>query len=351
MIIFFESRILNCITINMRIYKMTKNILKRRIRVFHIKRLIPAIIFIVFLGFVWTGYPFHAVFFPKEVTSTDEIATYYSDTDRFIEIQVPVLYYTGYDYVKRGEIRGSYYYTFMDEKCVLLLLSTPTNNEGNLEITDLTVRGKLVKGNTTYKDLLVSLSSDLEWTYEGLSNIMFPIVISEVDYSMAESYGFFALLCVSFVISLYSLVSNIISLIYPGLSPSCLHLRKSGNSAGLLYQANEEFLNDKILSTETMFITRHYFIELSKYGIAVIPLNKIIWVYKHSIFSHFLWFQTRLTYTLRLITANGQTDCLRQKKEDADAMIIYLQSFHPDLLVGFSNENKMEAKKRKKLII
>lgn len=325
---------------------MTKNILKHCIRIFHVKRLIPALIFIIFLSFMWTIYPFHAFLFPQKISSVREITAYPSDTDKFVQIKTPILYYTGYDYIKRGEVRGSYYYTFMDEKCVFFLLSTRGTMDDRLKITDLSIKGKLVKENNTYKELLNSLSSDLDWTYEGLKKIAVPVVISEVDYSLTESYGLLILLCASFGISLYSLISNIIYMIYPKLSPSCLHLRKGTDVSILLSQANEEFLSEQILSAETMFITKHYFIELSKYGIAIIPLRKITWVYKHSILSHFLWFQTRLTYTLRLITANGQTSCPRQKKEDADAVISCLQSLHPDLLVGFSNENKREAKKR-----
>lgn len=327
---------------------MKKNILARYIRFFYIKRMIPLFLLFLFVAFLWMYYPFHQIFFPKDAKNTEDIISFYDEDKIYIKITTPTLYYTGYDYVKHGLVGGSYYYTFIDDKCVIFLLDKGTAGNGALELMNKTTTGKLVKGTYAYKDLLKNLSGDLKWTYKGLKSTTLPIVISEAEYYKTESYLLFAFLCILTIFLSVGVIRSILYVIQPVWSPACLHLRKNRASKELLTKASDEFINQQELSLNTMFITRHYFIELSRYGIAIIPLDRILWVYKHSILSRFLWFRTKLTYTLRIITNHGFTDCPWQCKEDADAVISYLKNCNPDLLVGFSLGNKREVKARKK---
>ena len=96
-----------------------------------------------------------------------------------------------------------------------------------------------------------------------------------------------------------------------------------------------------------MFITEHYFIETSKYGIAIVPIREIIWVYKHSTLHKFFWYHFSISYTLH-ITANKHLyiHCPKNIKSDIDGIMDYLAEANHDILVGFSEENRLAVQEK-----
>ena len=93
-----------------------------------------------------------------------------------------------------------------------------------------------------------------------------------------------------------------------------------------------------------MFITEHYFIETSKYGIAIVPIREIIWVYKHSTLHKFFLYHFSISYSLH-ITANKHLyiHCPKNIKSDIDGIMDYLAEANHDILVGFSEENRLSV--------
>lgn len=78
----------------------------------------------------------------------------------------------------------------------------------------------------------------------------------------------------------FSLILLVIYYRFPLLSPPVRQLSRFGKPAELLAEAEEELATLPQLATDDMFITEHYFIETSKYGIAIVPIREIIWVYQ-----------------------------------------------------------------------
>jgi hypothetical protein len=93
-----------------------------------------------------------------------------------------------------------------------------------------------------------------------------------------------------------------------------------------------------------MFITEHYFIETSSYGVAIVPIDAIIWIYKYSTMHKFLWHHFSITYTL-YITAGKRhyIKCPKNIKSDIDGIMDYLAEANHDILVGFSEENRLKV--------
>ena len=96
-----------------------------------------------------------------------------------------------------------------------------------------------------------------------------------------------------------------------------------------------------------MFITEHYFIDTSKYGIAIVPIREIIWVYKHSTLHKFFWYHFSISYTLH-ITANKHLyiHCPKNIKSDIDGIMDYLAEDNHDILVGFSEEIRLAVQEK-----
>jgi hypothetical protein len=93
-----------------------------------------------------------------------------------------------------------------------------------------------------------------------------------------------------------------------------------------------------------MFITEHYFIETSNYGVAIVPIDKIIWIYKYSTLHKFLWHHFSISYTLYITAGKRQyIKCPKNTKTDIDGIIDYLSEANHDILVGFSEENRQKV--------
>ena len=133
----------------------------------------------------------------------------------------------------------------------------------------------------------------------------------------------------------------------PLLSPPVRQLSRFGKPAELLAEAEEELATLPQLATDDMFITEHYFIETSKYGIAIVPIREIIWVYKHSTLHKFFWYHFSISYTLH-ITANKHLyiHCPKNIKSDIDGIMDYLAEANHDILVGFSEENRLAVQEK-----
>ncbi len=149
---------------------------------------------------------------------------------------------------------------------------------------------------------------------------------------------------------LYAFISLILLVIYyrfPLLSPPVRQLSCFGKPAELLAEAEEELATLPQLATDDMFITEHYFIETSKYGIAIVPIREIIWVYKHSTLHKFFWYHFSISYTLH-ITANKHLyiHCPKNIKSDIDGIMDYLAEANHDILVGFSEENRLAVQEQ-----
>ena len=154
-------------------------------------------------------------------------------------------------------------------------------------------------------------------------------------YTVFLATGGYALIC---------LVLFVIYIFFPLLSPCCQDLARFGNPKKLLEQAEEELATLPQLATEDMFITEHFFIETSVYGNAVVPIGEIIWIYKYSTLHKFFWYHFSISYTLH-ISANRHLyiRCPKNLKSDLDGIIDYLSEANHEILVGFSEANRLKV--------
>ena len=155
------------------------------------------------------------------------------------------------------------------------------------------------------------------------------------------------LMAVYFATGAYALLRLILDILYirfPVLSPACRQLGRFGKPAALLAEAETELATLPQLATEDMFITEHYFIVLASYVVAVIPIQEMVWIYKHSTLHKILWYHFSISYTLH-ITANKHLyiHCPKNMKSDIDGIMDYLAEANHDILVGFNEENRLKV--------
>lgn len=313
----------------------------RKITSIYSHKILSPIIYLIILILLWFILPLNAAIFPIKYDETTSLAQFYEDNDPYVQTTLTNLHFTGYTQTIFGFTTGYYYYKMQEDTCLMVLLSPHTCQEGLPLIEEITVYSKIEHNNATLISLEEHLADDLDWTFSGISGKVSPFYLTEPGYHIFLHAFITFLFLATGVYSIGVIILYILYCIFPVLSPSGRTLALYGNSKKLLEQAEEELATLPQLATEDMFITEHFFIAISADGVAIIPIQEIIWIYKHSTLHKFFWYHFSISYTLH-ITANKHLYIQLPKnlKSDIDGIMDYLAEANHNILVGFSEENR-----------
>lgn len=318
----------------------------KSIRTVYKKRLLSPVIYVILLIFIWFYFGISSVLFPLQITDSDSLKSLYTGHERYVHTSLHNLYFTGYTRTSFGRTNGYYYYTMWGDDCLIVLLSPSTCEEGLPEITDIDISACILEDSSSYHMLLKRLSGDLNWTESGIQAKVSSYYLSEPDFKPITNNILIIFLAVSGLYACISIICFLLYLRFPHLAPPCRQLAPFGKPKKLLAQAEEELATLPQLATEDMFITEHFFIETSKFGIAIVPIQEIIWIYKHSTLHKFFWYHFSISYTLHIV-ANHHVyiQCPKNIKSDIDGIIDYLAEANHDILVGFNEKNRIKVQK------
>lgn len=374
--------------------------ISRHIQKVYCRRMGAPALYLAFLIALWLTLPLQEILFPLPLQSPDGLNAYQSQHASYVEADFSDLYFTGYTNTSFGQTTGYYYYAITEpnagskedspkpkntapaaefpdsntgkpegnstaknrsnpkgisdsgtgrpvdnsQQCTIVLLSPSTCEEGLPFIESVHIRGRVLAGNQAFQALLENLSKDLNWTKQGISQTVSSYFVSEPAFLLGPSVVFLALYFSTGIYALLCLARGILYLRFPVLAPPCRQLGRYGKPRELLTQAETELATLPQLATEDMFITEHYFIVLANYGAAIIPIQEIAWIYKHSTLHKFLWYHFSISYTLH-VTANKHLyfQCPKNMKSDIDGIIDYLSEANHDILVGFNEENRRKV--------
>jgi len=322
----------------------------RNIRAFYKRRLFSPILYLLILLVLWIVFPLGEMLSPLPLKNASQIEGVYEAKKEYVTVTFEDLTFTGYTTNRFGSTNGYWYYGIKDDVCYIVLLTPFTCEEGNPSIENLSVTCRIVNYPKLYEKLLNELSTDLEWTTEGMANQLPNVFYSEPDYNPITNFVLFFIYFGTLLYTLLTLIRYILYIFFPYLAPACQNLIVFGNPKKQLEEAEEELATLPQLATEDMFITEHYFIMTSPYGNAIVPIQEILWIYKYSTLHKFLWYHFSISYTLH-IAANKHMfiQCPKNIKSDIDGIMDYLSEANHDILVGFTEENrlKVEAKQGK----
>ena len=318
--------------------------ISKNIRAFYKKRLFSPILYLLLLLILWLLFPLHDMLLPKQLSENTSFEASFSARDRYVRTTLHNLKFSGYTSEAYGQTRGYYYYTTRYGQCSIILLTPHTCEEGLPSIDKLTVTGQILKGKESYQTLLTKLAEDLDWTEKGITAQLSSCYFSEPDYHKVMTILLFMLYFGTMIYTLLYLIVCALFIRFPVLAPACQNLIVFGHPKEILAEAEEELATLPQLATEDMFITEHYFIMTSPYGNAIVPIQEILWIYKHSTLHKFLWYHFSISYTMH-ITANKHLyiTCPKNTKSDIDGIMDYLAEANHNILVGFSEENRLKV--------
>lgn len=324
------------------------NYISTNIKKVYKKRLIAPAIYIIFLISIWLLFGVHAMLFPGKLNTSTNIETLYKQNTKYVDAKFRRLYFTGYTQSFLGNKLGYFYYTKYNNHILILLLTPKQSQEGLSELKNISLTARIINANdsATFKSLALNLAKDLNWTSIGFHAQVYPYYLSQPDAHFTLSYLFLFLYFFSGIYAFLSLCKFLFYIRFPHHATVCRQLKTFGKPKDLLAQAEEELATLPQLATEDMFITEHFFIEVSKYGIAIVPISEIIWIYKHSTLNKFFWYHFNISYTLHITAHNHlYIQCPKSTKSDIDGIIDYLAEANHSIFVGFNEENRRKVQK------
>ena len=326
-----------------------QNYISKNIKIFYKKKLLSPILYILFLVFVWEHASLLSLVLPQELSSNTALDEYASAHSPYVSVTLSDLYFTGYTAKTGDDTYGYYYYANWNGKTTLVLLSGNTSEEGLPTISELQLRCKIEQRGDAEGEVLENLATDLSWTTAGIDSKVNTYFFNEPAAHHKAALILCGFLAITALYALFHFISCVVYILFPHLCPVIRQLSHYGNPKAILAQAEEELATLPQLATEDMFITEHYFIEVAQSGVALVPISEIIWIYKHSTLHKFLWYHFSISYTL-CITANKHVyiQCPKNIKSDIDGIIDYLSEANHDILVGFSEENRLKVQRIQK---
>ena len=129
------------------------------------KRLIiPTITFVLMILSLMI-FPFFKVFNPEPISNIYNVRL----SDKYVKVTAKTLHYSGYNLIKFGNKKYGYYYALNDNQCVFVIL--PVGSTPKKTLTNYSFKGKVIKPNSSYKEMLDAFSKDLNWDSQSLSKI------------------------------------------------------------------------------------------------------------------------------------------------------------------------------------
>ncbi len=319
----------------------------RNIIAFYKRKLPAPICYILLLIVLFFVFPLGDMFSPTKMTQEEAVIDAYADNNEYITVTFDKLTFTGYTTARFGSTNGYWYYGSNNGLCYIVLLTPTTCEEGLPFIESVTTTYKVTEGKESYNELLNYIAEDLNWTSTGIHNQLPHYYFSEPDCNPLTNGLLFLIYNGTLIYAIISVIRYYMFIRFPALAPAVQNLIVFGNPKAQLEEAEEELATLPQLATEDMFITEHYFIMASPYGNAIIPIKEILWIYKYSTLNKILWYHFSISYTLH-ITANKHIyiQCPKNIKSDIDGIIDYLSEANHDILVGFTEKNRMKVQQK-----
>lgn len=294
--------------------------------------------------------PFEAMLNPIRVSTTEEAIKAVEEGHEYMEVTLSRLIYSGYNYMKDSDVYGGYYYDLTDSSdCVFFLLEPVEARDYESAIYNVTIRVRVIETNGIFDNMLEMFSSTIDWTPEGVSGVTKPYVLSEMDYNFTTYLVIFILVITSMVYGIALFIYNLIFVIAPWLSPRILYPKLQFD--GSLFKLNRfmgkvaEEMNNPRVCEGGMYITEHFFVNVDKTEFCIIPINRIRFAYEHSTLKSFLGMHLDVTYTLHLkCTKIIRYHITKKTLEQANMILDYFKENNPEILIGYTNENKLLAR-------
>lgn len=247
-----------------------------------IAMLVPALLVLILVLTIVMHYPIIYHMTTHQVERLDEITSRHQSNSNNIIMQVPVMKYTGYDYYENGKRTGAYYYAFLEDECVFFLIKT---KDPQPVLDNEKVWGTILGDSASLEAMKNEFAKELEIDYDAFNEVVFPLMVSEVDYPYLEIFLMWLLLIIPYAASVITILLTIYWTIWPGKHPSTRSLKEFGDRQ-LVYEEIRSQLGKRLVKHHyNYYITDEYLVISNWRTTDFVRIDYIKYISKHVITS------------------------------------------------------------------
>lgn len=323
-----------------------------QIRILSLQHMISPAIIITVAFLLLNTIDFDSVFSPTLYRSSFDAYSAYTRGSDNVTVTIKTLRYTGYNIMRGEKVVSVYYYDLSSERCMFYKLDMNYNSIEDIPKTlnDVTISARFKEPDGLARSMMESFAqSSIDWTYEGLMSITFPVIMDEREYDPNLYYILHSFITVSVFYGLYLTAVNIILMLAPYLHPAYLKIKpyyKNISYFKMIDLINDEFDKNILVMAGGMYITESYFINLGRHEVSIMPLDQIVLSYEHGKLFSFFGIHVKINHTL-YFRGFKNISILASRQESTNVTIItdYIREKYPNIIWGHTKEN-MKAYKQ-----
>ena len=302
---------------------MKNKTLKQLIRKMYMPRLVIPIVLLVILAVFFILNPFSNHLDPAKITDLSTIDKLYSDKNYNVSYNAQTLYYTGMDYTESGKVKAHIYYTLDNGRCYFFVLCLDKVKDTPDTITDFTFNAHLTHNNNMYDTVIASMSEELKFSKDNLSDVCSPTFINQYDYSHSFESFFVRAITIFTIMVVVDIIFIITVFLKPHISIPFFKMRKYGKIKRLYIKASREFSTDVISYGDKVFLSNSFIYGITYAdNIEIVLLEHIVWIYKNKDYSA-KHNREEITCTLCLVTDQKQLIKISKVPEDICDLVIH----------------------------
>lgn len=242
--------------------------------------LIPAIIIFAVIFGITYHYPVIYQMTCHRIETLKEMEEWYGQKCYNIEISLPQIKYTGYDYYEDGRQAASYYYAFMEDQCMFFLIKT---KEPESVLEEVTVRGKMLQDSAGLDAVKMEFSKELGLDSDAIETLINPIMVSEMDYPYLETALLWLLIIIPYIITISIIMFSIVWTVQPYRHPSVRQLSDFGDRK-LVYEEIRSQMNNRLIQHNYNYYLTDEYLIISNWGTTdFIRIDYIRYISRHVI--------------------------------------------------------------------
>lgn len=245
---------------------------------------VPAIVVLLVLLFMFLHYPVLEQAENVKIENTEAIQqtlqNLYAKNTTNVEYTAKDLYYSGFDYLVNGKIKGAYYYKFEGNMMQVYLLKTAKPKE---YIETVTMQGKVIRDTVVPQYILTKLVSENNLDMEFVDGYVSEFLISEPDYPYSFIWMIYVIFYMPIIVSVLILLYTIFVWFNPMLHSQVHQLECYGEPEEILVELNLEMKNHMLMRKSNVYVTENYLIVSYLTRTEVVRLDAIKYMAKEEV--------------------------------------------------------------------
>lgn len=260
--------------------------------------LTPVVVYVFIVGILIFNFPILDKVDNYAISSIEELEQVQLDGFYNVSMTIKKATYSGYDYYENNNKVGSYYFTIIDGKGLLVLIKGRQHID---TLENYKLKGKIVNNSPSLEYIFNQFSKETGLEYSEVDSIIYNGIISELDYPYVYNFLVYFIVIFPAFITILVVTANIVYVYYPHTRPQARQLLAFGTSKEeVINEINSQIKCRIVDKTKHSIITEEYIIIHDWMKTDVIKIDYIKYISKHTDVIRIFGSQNKMVYKLTM---------------------------------------------------